>query len=52
MIPHVIHGLGAVVSLGALELGLAVSLGVGVVFGYYPARRAMGLDPIDALAHE
>jgi putative ABC transport system permease protein len=33
----------------AVAASLAVSLGVGVVFGVLPARRAAGLDPVQAL---
>jgi ABC-type antimicrobial peptide transport system permease subunit len=28
---------------------LATALGVGLTFGLLPARRAAGLDPVDAL---
>lgn len=41
-----------VLSLPALTAALAVSMGIGVVFGYLPARRAAALDPIDALRSE
>ena len=36
----------------AVFLSLVVSIGVGVLFGWYPARRASLLDPIEALRHE
>ena len=44
--------LPAKVHVPAIFLSLGVSIGVGVLFGWYPAQRAAKLDPIEALRHE
>jgi putative ABC transport system permease protein len=33
-------------------LSFLFSAGIGVLFGFFPARRAARLNPIDALRHE
>jgi len=45
-------GWNTAVSLVGIGLAFAFSVGVGVFFGIYPARRASMLDPITALHHE
>jgi putative ABC transport system permease protein len=44
--------LPAQIHVPSIFLSLAVSITVGVLFGWYPARRAALLDPIEALRHE
>lgn len=44
--------LPAQVNVDSIFISLVVAIGVGIVFGLYPAMRAAALDPIEALRHE
>ena len=42
-------GLPVAVTPASVLMAVGVSFLIGVFFGFYPARRAAGLDPIEAL---
>jgi putative ABC transport system permease protein len=45
-------GWPTLVQADAIMLAVGSSAAVGIFFGFYPARRAAALDPIEALRHE
>ena len=45
-------GASAIITLDSVLLAAGVCTLIGVVFGYYPARRAASLSPIEALRYQ
>lgn len=41
-----------VLSPGSVFLAFAVSVGIGIIFGWYPAQKASNMQPIEALRYE
>ena len=44
--------LDPVISVSSVVIAFTISAGIGVMFGYLPAKKAAKLNPIDALRHD
>ena len=51
-LPPIVQTLEPRIAPWSVLLALVISVGVGVLFGVYPARQAAHMDPIEALRHE
>lgn len=45
-------GIATSINMQSVLMAFGVSAGIGIVFGYYPARRAAKMNPIEALRYE
>ena len=44
--------MSVVPTMNSILVAFGISAGIGVLFGYLPARKAARLNPIDALRHD
>ncbi len=47
-----IEGVAPVITPSSVMLATGICVGIGILFGYYPARRAAKLDPVESLRYQ
>ena len=52
LVRALVPSIPATISYLWVTIGFLISVGVGLFFGYYPAKVAANLDPIDCLRYE
>lgn len=52
LVPESVQSLEPRIAPWSVILAVSISVGLGILFGIFPARRAAYMDPIEALRHE
>jgi putative ABC transport system permease protein len=52
LVTHFVSSLATSISLSSVFLAFGVSAAIGIIFGFYPARKASQMSPIEALRYE
>ncbi len=52
VLPPIVYSIEPRIAIWSIVLSLVISLGTGLIFGLYPARKAAMMNPVEALRHD